>query len=408
MNESSDQNGIRKAGRHGLFFTIGAALLLAACIAGFLMIWNKPKAGRREAMRVVPVVEVTDIAPESRRVMIECAGTVIAADEMDVQPLVAGQILRVHPDLVEGGVVKAGEALAEIDPADYELQVAQHRAALAQAESALQLEKGQQAVAEREWALLGDKNTSRKDRELALRKPQLKAAQATVDSARSALSQAELNLDRAKVRAPANGVVAAVYADAGDRAVPGQPLVKLVNTDRYWVRALAAVDQIQWIDFPDAKSGRVRSMAEIAFSSGARREGSVTRLLPDLEEGSRMARFLLEIRDPLRLDAGSSQPEPILLGDYVRVSVTGREASNVLKMPLEALRDGAELWLIDETGRLHIQPAEVVWMGKQEVLVRNDLPKGWRLIVSDLSTPVDGMELRVLDSPPPAAQGEHP
>lgn len=391
MNDRMDSKGKSKSRMRATFALLGLAILAAAVFAAVVMIRNKPRAGRREAMRVIPVVEVMNLAAENRQVNIECAGTVIAADEMDVQPLVAGQILKVHPDLVEGGVIKAGEVLAEIDPADYELQVAQQQAALDKAESALRLEQGQQAVAEREWELLGDEGASRKDRELALRKPQLKAAQAAVDAARASLEQAKLNVARARVTAPANGVVAAVYADAGDRAVPGQPIARIVSTDRYYVRGSVPVNALRWID---VSSGRDASPAAIQLSSGAVREGRVVRLLPDLEAGSRMARILVELRDPLDM-SGNSLDGKVLLGDYVRVTVKGRELKDVLSVPLEVLRDGRELWWLDGDARLHIQPVDIVWMGRSEVYVSNGNPDGWRLIVSDLGTPIEGMELRI-------------
>ena len=49
---------------------------------------------------------------------------------------------------------------------------------------------------------------------------------------------------------------------------------------------------------------------------------------------------------------------------------------------------------MNNEGRLAMQKVEIVWSGAEKVFVRGVEP-GTKLIVSDLSAPVEGMELRV-------------
>jgi membrane fusion protein (multidrug efflux system) len=62
----------------------------------------------------------------------------IDGDISEIGPRVAGTITRVH--IVENQLVAAGEALAEIDPTDLEVALAQAKAAVAQAEAQLEVE----------------------------------------------------------------------------------------------------------------------------------------------------------------------------------------------------------------------------------------------------------------------------
>jgi len=59
----------------------------------------------------------------------------------------------------------------------------------------------------------------------------------SVLTAQSALEQAQLDLERTVVLAPANGVVGNKVPVPGDVVSPGQPLFSLVLTDRFWVDA---------------------------------------------------------------------------------------------------------------------------------------------------------------------------
>jgi multidrug resistance efflux pump len=60
---------------------------------------------------------------------------------------------------------------------------------------------------------------------------------ATVQQARAALDTANLNLERATVRAPANGVVTGVRLDRGNYAGAGAPQMTFIATRNIWIQA---------------------------------------------------------------------------------------------------------------------------------------------------------------------------
>jgi hypothetical protein len=60
-------------------------------------------------------------------------------------------------------------------------------------------------------------------------------------------------------------------------------------------------------------------------------------------------------------------------------------------------------------GRLEIRPVEILFRGKDEVLVKNGISEGERLVVSDLPAPVEGMQLRLQENPaPPTDKKDQP
>jgi hypothetical protein len=118
-------------------------------------------------------------------------------------------------------------------------------------------------------------------------------------------------------------------------------------------------------------------------------------MLSDLETEGRMARILVSVDDPLGLQSKTqTNIPPMLIGEYVRVEIEGQRLENVYRIPRSALRDDSTIWTLTETDTLKIVSVEAVWRDASHVLMKNSIVPGQRLIVSDLSTAVDGMDVR--------------
>ena len=59
------------------------------------------------------------------------------------------------------------------------------------------------------------------------------------------------------------------------------------------------------------------------------------------------------------------------------------------------LHDGEDVWIMGADDRLVVRRVKTVWKGRDVVVVRNDLKKGERLVVSNISTPIPGMRLHL-------------
>ena len=132
--------------------------------------------------------------------------SVVPAESVTLQPQVGGEIVSVSDDLEPGGLFRSGDELLRIDPRDYELAVLQRESEVAQAQSSLRLEQGQQTIAKREFEILNE-SMQDDDRELVLRKPQLESVRAQLALAKAKLEQAKLDLQRSRIRAPFNAIV---------------------------------------------------------------------------------------------------------------------------------------------------------------------------------------------------------
>jgi len=83
-----------------------------------------------------------------------------------------------------------------------------------------------------------------------------------------------------------------------------------------------------------------------------------------------------------------------MLDDYVSVKIHGKILESVIELPRSALRDGNTVWVFNGKA-LEIRNVVLAWKQEDHVFVRSGLETGEKVIVSDLSTPIQGMHLMV-------------
>jgi len=387
----------RSRGRWFVNIVLSLTIITAGIVAAAYINKTAPKARKRPPVKMTPLVQVVPLQPAAQQVVVPAMGTVIPAREIVLESRVAGEIVAMHPQFTAGGFLTKGAEVLRIDPQDYQLALAQKQSAVADSEHALKMEQGHQEVAKREWELLnGDKPADAGDAELALRQPHLAKAKADLAAAQAELQQARLNLARTSIRAPFNAIVRAKQVDQGSQVSPQEQLAELVGTDEYWIQASLPLDRLNWITIP-GNPAATGSTVRIFYRDRYERQGTVIKLLGDLESEGRMARVLIEVKDPLGLQAGQENAPPLLIGEFVRLEIEGRQLQNVYRIPRSALRDNTRIWIASDDGKLEIRPVETLWRDAQTVLLRDSLKPGERLIVSDLPAPVDGMPVQVAE-----------
>ncbi|MGZ8137226.1 MAG: efflux RND transporter periplasmic adaptor subunit [Methylococcaceae bacterium] len=378
------------------------ALFIMMLAGGVSTYWlmNKPRAERTAVKAVAPLVEVITPAVINHQAVVYAMGNVIASQSVNLTPRISGMVISVSPNFIEGGLLKKDEVLVELDPTDYRLAIKQSENDLAKAQFNLKLEQGQQAIVRREFQLLGQE-LNEQEQDLVLRKPHLNAAKAALASAEAALKQAQLNLERTRPVAPFNAIITTRNANVGawmSAFSTGTPLAKLVGTDTFWVNVSIPVDKLRWIKIPginSAKGSPVKIRYESGWGKDVYRVGRVKRLQAELEPEGRMAKLIIEVDDPLSQKAANKNAPPLMLGSYVRVEIPGNGLDEVIELSETVLHDGQYIWLMSDQDTLDIRQVKPAWTQDGKVyLDKQQLPGKARIIVSDLSTPVQGMGIR--------------
>lgn len=400
-----------------------AAIALGLGIAALVL----ASVFKKEVPRDVPVddgtlVQLQALTSESQELVVRAQGSVVPAKQISVHAEVSGRIEWVSPDLVPGGRLRKGAELVRIDSRDYRLRAQQASASLEQARYQLQIERSRKAVAEREWSMIGtDSIATEAGKAVALREPQLKAAEAAVEAAESAAELAQVQLARSTIRAPFACFVQTEHADVGQFVSPQQPLATLAGTDEFWVQVSVPMDDLARIKVPgwNAKVGE-GSGAVISTELGGEkieRRGQVSGLLGDLDPVGRMARLLVSVDDPFDLNReatlGSDRaaPLPLLIGSYVKVEInTGVSKTDLVEVPRTAVFEGNKIYVFEPDwfasmfagvdgflyprGTLRIREVAVDWTRQNTLLTSKGLAPGDLVVVSRIPSPLPGMKLR--------------
>ncbi|MBM9520250.1 efflux RND transporter periplasmic adaptor subunit [Desulforhopalus vacuolatus] len=376
------------------------AVIMAGAGTAFWLMETGPQAKPKARVRNTTLVEYTSVNYGPRQTMITGMGTVAAARTVELKPQVTGSITELSAELIPGGHFQQGETLLKIDPADYRLTVKQLTTDVAKAESDLQLEQGNQLIAQKEYTLLNE-TVSDVEKALILRRPQRENLRATLESARIRLEQARVDLARTEIKAPFNAVVLSRAVDIGTRADESTVLATLVGTDACWVTVSIPVDQLRWIKIPQKQADQgalVRVYDSAAWGDGVFREGRVIRLEAGLEEQGRMARLLVQVEDPLSLKPDSAEQPQMLIGEYVRVEIQGQGMTSAAAIDRAFIRNGNSVWIMDGDGNLVIRPVEIAFKGTDQLLITSGIAAGEKLITTDIAAPVAGMSLKAVDN----------
>jgi multidrug efflux system membrane fusion protein len=185
----------------------------------------------------------------------EFNGRIEATETVEIQARVQGYLVK--DQIPEGGEVKAGDVLFEIDPRPFKTVVDSTSAQLAGAEAQLKLanaELGRARVLRGSGALSPE--------ELEIRAGNQSVATADVGKAKAALEKAKLDLEFTKILAPIDGRLSKKYVTKGNLIAPGignQPLTTLVSESKVYVyfeadeRALLRYERRQEAEATPAK-----------------------------------------------------------------------------------------------------------------------------------------------------------
>lgn len=381
-----------------LALALTGALLIAACGKP----QQPPAGGPGGGAPGAPAVTVVTVTPESVPVTTELPGRTTPYLVAELRPQVSG-IIKARL-FKEGGTVKAGEVLYQIDPATYQATFESARANLARAEANLDAAR---IKAERYAELVKIEAVSKQDNDDAA--AAMKQGQAEVAAARAALERARIDLAYTRVTSPISGRI-------GRSVVTPGALVTANQDD-----ALATVQQLDPIHVDVTQSSADLLRMKRDFESGVMRRvgGNGVPVQLVLEDGSVYAREGRLAFSEVTVDPGTGSvtlravfPNPkgeLLPGMYVRARLAQGTRDGVFLLPHAAvMRDpkgNVSVMLVNAQNQAEARPIKVAQSVGGTWMVTEGLAAGDRVIVEGLQRVKPGAPVQAQDAaaPQPAA-----
>lgn len=357
-----------------------AVALAALAVTVAVHAADKPAASA--APKPALTVTVTSPQPASVPLKIAANGNVAAWQEASVGTEANG--LRLAEVKVNvGDVVKRGQVLASFTPDTIAAELAQTRAAVAEAEATL-AEASANAQRARELQATGALSAQQINQYLTAER----TAQARLEAQRAAAKTQQLRLAQTQVLAPDNGVISARSATVGAVLPAGQELFRLIRGGRLEWRA-----EVSAADLAQLKPGVA---AAVTPAGGTPIVGKLRMVAPTVDPATRNGIVYVDLPQP-----GSARAGMFARGEFEIGQTQG------LSLPQSAvlLREGFS-YVLQVGPDSKVQQVKVStgrrWADRVEIT--GGVERNARVVASGGGFLGDGDLVRVVDAAPAAAQ----
>jgi membrane fusion protein (multidrug efflux system) len=345
-----------------------------------------------------PEVLVTEVRQEDVPIYDDFVGTLDGSVNVSIQARVQGYLT--SQNYKEGGVVKTGDLLFQIDPRPFEAALAQAKAALAQSEAAA---RQAEMIAARNVALFQQKTISEQERDNAVQ--QAEAARANAEAQRAAVAQAQLNVDYTAIRSPVDGIAGLVRAQVGDLVGPGTGVLTTVSTVNPIKAFFTVSDQRyvaythRWAGNPDGRTEHERQLEyDLILADGSRFPHKGRLFAVDSEVDVRTG--------SQRIVALFPNPGNILRrGQFVRVRMRAEIRRGALLVPQRAVTDFQgthQVAVVGPGNKAEIRPVKTGRRIEQMWIIEEGLKPGERIVVEGVQKARAGVAVNPKPWTPPS------
>jgi membrane fusion protein (multidrug efflux system) len=367
---------------------ISSALALGALLAACSDNAGKPagNAGAGAAQQASPVGVIT-LKKGSFPITTILPGRAETFQTADIRPQVSGLIREIA--FKEGGEIKKGDLLYQIEDAPYIAAVEQAKAAISKAEASV---PSAESNLDRYQRLVGSGATQI---EFETAKTTLLQAKAEVESAKAALSAAQIDLDHTRIVAPFDGIIDQTAVNVGNVVSANQTtaLTTIRQLDPIYISLTESSTNL--LKLRDAMAaGDIKGEANVVFhlilenGKEYNQQGKLDMSKQVVSETT--GTFIIRVLFP--------NPDRIVLpGMYVRATVElGAEAGYALPQ-LATSRDAngrLTAQFVSADGKVETRAFENSSPSNNSWLVTEGIKDGDQLIVSGLQSITSGMPVK--------------
>jgi membrane fusion protein (multidrug efflux system) len=306
-----------------------------------------------------------------------------------IQPQVSGYLVR--QNYKEGGTVRKGQVLFEIDPRPMEAVLNETRGSLAQAQAQLEL-AGINVNRDTPLAAAHAVAQSTLDNDLQTRQ----ADKALVANAQASLQAAELNVGFTKVRSLIDGVAGQALLQVGSLVGQSSVLTSVSQLDP--IKVYFYISEQEYL----ALSARARSGGRgDLLNSGDRIALKMTlsnnQVYPQTGHIVFVDRSVTSQTGSLRIAATFKNPGNLLRpGQYARISAQTDLLQNAILVPQRAVNELQGMYQVVTVGSddvAHIKTVKLGPLAGKDIVIESGLQAGERVVTEGLDKIKDGMKV---------------
>jgi membrane fusion protein (multidrug efflux system) len=336
-----------------------------------------------------PEVLVAEVVQKEVPVIRQWVGTLNGSENADVRARTAGYLQK--RGYQEGGPVKEGDLLFEIDARPFIAALDQAKGQLQEAQATL---LGVELDAKRAKELFAGKVIS--EQEYTNKTQNYQTRLAAVAAAQAAVDNAQLNLDYTKVVSPLNGIAGQAQAQIGDLVGTGSNTALTTVSQIDPIRFYFPISEQSYWEFADR-------LKEMMTKPEAERPAKAELILPNGSVYPQKGRFAFVDRQvdsktgTIQLAVSFPNPDLTLRpGQYGTVRAEILTIPDALLIPQQAvseLQGGAQVVVVGPDNKAEIRAVKVGPVFGRLIVVTEGLKVGERVIVEGFQKVRQGMQV---------------
>jgi len=345
---------------------IPLGIAIAAVLLAMLMVGSREELKPGNAAQPVPLVQAVAVTLSEVPIAIVAHGNVTSRHELDLASEVTGRVVWVAPEFQPGEIVAAGTVLLRIDPVNYQLALAQARAALATANIALA-----DAKALKRQAAIGE-------------------GELNIEAARQRIVKAEQDLAYTEIKAPFAAVIDKQIAELGQFVSTGQPVAHLLSSDIAQVTLPLTPSEAGFVELSIGTPVTLR--AQIGEQQ-QQWQGILARVEARVDQLSRVTPVVVEVKSPYDT---SVHPHRLPLGLFVEATLPGRPVSAAVRLPGSVLHADDSVFVVTDNV-LQRKRVNVIHREGDNVVINSGLESGDQVVTTRLELMFEGMKVEISD-----------
>lgn len=366
------------------------AIFLAGCSAESKENKNNTPLEAEE----VPVLELKERQTDLHR---EYVGDINAIQNVEIYARVKGYLEQIYVD--EGQDVKKGQILFRINDEEYEVERAKANAML---KTAIAEAKAAELEVSRIKLLVDKKIISNIEWEVA--EAGLLAAQARIEQAKTAESNAAIHLARTRIRAPFSGVINRIPYKPGSLINEGTLLTTVSDARKVYV--YFNVSENEYLEYTKANREHVNEnsgIVDLVLADGSPfpEKGKIQTMEGEFDEGTGSIAFRAQFPNSKKLlKHGSS--------GTIRLTNTLDDAILVPQKAVFEIQDQSYVYVVDSSN--HVKMTSFVPKSRiaNYYVVNSGLQAGERIVFEGIQSLKDGVKIKPKTVTIPAEIVERP
>ncbi|AXC82730.1 multidrug efflux RND transporter subunit MdtA [Salmonella enterica] len=355
-------------------------------------------AGRR-SMRDGPLAPVQAATATTQAVprYLSGLGTVTAANTVTVRSRVDGQLIALH--FQEGQQVNAGDLLAQIDPSQFKV-------ALAQAQGQLAKDNATLANARRDLARYQQlaKTNLVSRQELDAQQALVNETQGTIKADEANVASAQLQLDWSRITAPVSGRVGLKQVDVGNQISSSDTAGIVVITQTHPIDLIFTLPESDIATVVQAqKAGKTLAVeAWDRTNSYKLSEGVLLSLDNQIDPTTGTIKIKARF---------TNQDDTLFPNQFVNARMLVDTEQNAVVVPAAAVQMGNEghfVWVLNDENNVSKKRVKIGIQDNRNVVISAGLSAGDRVVTDGIDRLTEGAKVEVVEPQPTMADEKSP